>query len=53
MNNEKLPLESLNIPILYSPNQSFVKIRNQPKEKVSGPDPLNHHYIRYSDIQIR
>lgn len=36
--------------------KSIVKIRNQQnktKEKVSGPDPLNHDYIRYSDIQIR
>lgn len=23
------------------------------KRKISGPDPLNHYYIRYSDIQIR
>ena len=23
------------------------------KEKVSGPNPLNHDYIHYSDIQIR
>ena len=37
--------------------KSILKIRNQQKkktkEKVSGPDPLNHDYIRYSDIQIR
>ena len=23
------------------------------KKKVSGPNPLNHNYIHYSDIQIR
>ena len=35
------------------PIKSILKIRNQQiKEKVSGPDPLNHDYIHYSDIQI-
>ena len=41
------------IPIFHSSNQIHWKDSKSTKEKVSGPDPLNHDYIRYSDIQIR
>lgn len=53
MNNDKSSLELPNIPTFHYANKSIIKIRNQQtKEKVSGPDPLNHDYIRYSDIKI-
>lgn len=34
-------------------NQMHCKDYKSTKEKISGPDPLNHDYIRYSDIKIR
>lgn len=40
------------IYILFFPFSIDYKSTNQ-KEKVSGPNPSNHDYIHYSDIQIR
>jgi len=53
MNNHKSPLESPKIPIFHYTNPIHWKDSKSTKEKVSGPDPFNYDYIRYSDIQIR
>lgn len=37
----------------HDSNQIYRKGSKSTKEKVSGPDSLNHDSIRYSDIQIR
>lgn len=53
MNNDK----SSHLIARYSyfsviPIQIHWKDYQSTKEKVSGPNPLNHDYIYYSDIQI-
>lgn len=51
MNNNKSAFES---PNRYSLFPFFDRLKStNPKEKVSGPNPSNHDYIHYSDIQIR
>lgn len=53
-NNSNPPLELPEILIFPYRSQSNSLERFEiNKEKVSGPDPLNYDYIRYSDIQIR
>ena len=52
MNNHKPPLESPKIPIFDYTKQIHWKDSKSTKEKVSGPDPFNYNYIRYSDIKI-
>ena len=52
MNNHKPLLESTKIPIFHYTKQIHWKDSKSTKEKVSGPDPFNYNYIRYSDIKI-
>lgn len=53
MNMDKSSLESPKIPIFHYANKIHCKDLKSAKEKISGPDPLNQDYIRYSDIKIR
>lgn len=50
----KSPLLNCQTSLLsIMPMKSIVQIRNQQtKEKISGPDPLNHDYVRNSDIKV-
>lgn len=56
MNNDKISRLSNHQIFLYFPlfqsNPLEWKDSKSTNEKVSGPDLLNHDYIRYSDIQI-